>query len=537
MRPLLILAILFVTSLTSSLYADPCSRALERTVGPDGKISEHGLQPVLDFNGRAACMVELIALSPQYKSARTTIDSAQVMAALKTLKQSGSSVGTGGTTNLVSKGLTSNILSAAAEYGALTETTSNQTVTLKGALGGLPVSLINHNKLADCAADLLLIPCINHKWINRLNRVSYGVSFDTSQNSQTINGTPNGKVSGTAQPGTFTANAHQINQITGKVVLMAGNQVTPDNFVKKIASDLDGDVPKSAKDLDAARQSFLTWEQNNRSDFQAWQDAAVKELKSASSGRDLVLKWQELGCSLVNVLGGPINDSCAELAGVRSAAPQDPDLFKNAETLAEKYSGWVSAQYSYAECLRAKPVLSFEYNENRPASQPPNSVFRLIYDQTFKKWTLTFNGAASIYDSTPSTSIPGASRLRDVQAAAEVDYDLTSIGILGSGSSAGLAYYYQNQESPAILNVNPANPVLGVTFTGLPAGATQVFATKGTIHIAQAKLALGSGQSSFHFPVAVTWSNRTELVSKPEWRGQIGISYDFDSLFAQKSTP
>jgi hypothetical protein len=44
---------------------------------------------------------------------------------------------------------------------------------------------------------------------------------------------------------------------------------------------------------------------------------------------------------------------------------------------------------------------------------------------------------------------------------------------------------------------------------------------------------LGPGQSSVRFPIAVSYSNRTELITKPEWRGQVGISYDFDSLFTK----
>jgi hypothetical protein len=41
------------------------------------------------------------------------------------------------------------------------------------------------------------------------------------------------------------------------------------------------------------------------------------------------------------------------------------------------------------------------------------------------------------------------------------------------------------------------------------------------------------GQSSVRFPIAVSWSNRTELITKPAWRAQIGVSYDLDSLFAR----
>ena len=61
-------------------------------------------------------------------------------------------------------------------------------------------------------------------------------------------------------------------------------------------------------------------------------------------------------------------------------------------------------------------------------------------------------------------------------------------------TTLSLAYYFQRQESPSILNVTPGSPITGITFTGLPANASQVFAQKGDIHLAQLKWALGNGQ-------------------------------------------
>jgi len=48
----------------------------------------------------------------------------------------------------------------------------------------------------------------------------------------------------------------------------------------------------------------------------------------------------------------------------------------------------------------------------------------------------------------------------------------------------------------------------------------------------QAKLTLAPVGSNIKVPVSVTYSNRTELIEKPTWRGQVGFTYDFDSLFA-----
>ena len=113
-----------------------------------------------------------------------------------------------------------------------------------------------------------------------------------------------------------------------------------------------------------------------------------------------------------------------------------------------------------------------------------------------------------------------------------MDRKLPALSFLGAATLAG-TYYFQYQNSPSVLKVDPSNPLTGITLTGLSSSATQVFTKKGNLHIAQLKLMLGSGQSNVRFPVAVSYSNRTELLTKPEWRGQIGISYDFDSLFTK----
>jgi hypothetical protein len=205
-------------------------------------------------------------------------------------------------------------------------------------------------------------------------------------------------------------------------------------------------------------------------------------------------------------------------------------------SFASAFAGYAAAERLFYNTQQVpKPVLSFAYNLNRPTNQPSNSVFQLIYGQTVgTKWTLTANGAVSIYNSAPSSSVPGASYLRDVQAGFEADRDLGSLWILGPATACG-AYYFQYQSSPAILNVNPSQPISGITITGLPSTATQIFTQKGSINVAQLKLAFGSSKSNWKFPVSVTWSNRTELITKSTGRAQIGISYDFDSLLSGTS--
>ena len=107
---------------------------------------------------------------------------------VRTDKQAGSSVGTGGTTSLVSKGVTAQAISIAAEYGALTESVNNQVVTVQGSLDGIPAALVRQGLLRYCVPGIAANPCPQEELFSFLRRVSYSVSFNTSQNSQAISG-------------------------------------------------------------------------------------------------------------------------------------------------------------------------------------------------------------------------------------------------------------------------------------------------------------------------------------------------------------
>jgi hypothetical protein len=183
--------------------------------------------------------------------------------------------------------------------------------------------------------------------------------------------------------------------------------------------------------------------------------------------------------------------------------------------------------------LAVPPALSAEFDQNRPISAPENSVFRFIFQKTYKPVTVTVNGAVSIYDSI-QRNVPGAGRLRDSQFAAEVahPFSLSIPDVMVTNFTVSGAFYDQYQSSPAILNVTPGVPVDGVTFVNLPSTATQVYGRKGNIAIGQLKLTAGGG-SAVTVPLSVTYSNRTELIAKPTWKAQIGVSYDFDSLFGK----
>jgi hypothetical protein len=502
---------------------DACPSELKRILtASDGKDSVE-LEQFLTFSRGLNCVVTL--LLTQGSGVELLKDHAAAVRAA--LQQNGTSTGSGNTTSLVSKGTTAQVLSLASEYGAMTEATSGQTVTLSGSLGGIPTALTKNGILSNCGGiNLPGSVCVSNRTVNDLNRISYSVGFNTSSTSQTVAGTTTSSTSGsTAVPATFTASTNTVSSATAKFVILRGAAATISDTVAAVnkltpTSSLSG-VPaaqvKTARDL-----ATSLWNNDILPAVAAWTDNTAKKIAAAGPNNAVQIWLQQAGALM------------AAVCPASAAATCESALLKQLGDYAMFVNGYETGVNAYVESLRKTPLLTFEYDLNRPASQPTNSTFRLIGQNVLGGWTLTFNGAGSIYNSTPFSAIPGSGLMRDFQIAGETSYDFSKMKkstILGH-STASAAYYFQDQTSPAILNVTPGQPASGVTITGLPSTATQVYAQKGNINIVQGKFTFSPGTSGLTVPVSFTWSNRTELVTNnPLWRGQVGISYNFDSLF------
>lgn len=536
-------------ALTTGKPPEVCIERLKHDAKSDQNAVGGGNKKLMEFlslSDNPFCSAYLILNSDQYRAAskyvrgktfsqlQTTVES-QIIKEVKTMsQQTGSSSGTGGSTNLTSKGIAAKFLSVASEYGALTESTSGQTTTVNGTLAGVPVALMKKGIAEECSTKLLAAtPCFNHKVVDYLSRISYSLSYDTSQSGQTISGTAVGSSSGTTQEVTATGTSHSINAVSGKWVIIQGTS-SPTDIQSALSKLVKGQPTPAQKASEAA--AFLQEKElvEAPAKFAQWQsDGAqtlVADMAADSTGKKAIADWVKMGTSFVQTLDSTLTP---DINGIEAA---NSDVIKNAIQLAIDYSAYLGVEEDAAIAVAKPAYLTFEYDENRPANQPTNSVFRgILQHKIGQQASITINGAISIYDSAPSSSIPGASRLRDAQFAMQADEPFSlNTGFTGKvGMTLSEAFYFQDQTSPAILNVNPGSPVNGVSFTGLPANATQIFAQKGNIGIGQIKLSIGTG-SNLKVPLSVTYSNRTELIVKPTWRAQIGVSYDLDSLFQGK---
>jgi hypothetical protein len=495
---------------------------------------------LLDTSTSPLCATYLILSSKQFAAANSASGgrlladvekqfAPQALSQLKAVaQQNGTSTGTGGSTSLTAKGLTSKLLSIASEYGALTQSTSNNTTTVQGTLAGVPLALMQKGAMMECSTRLLaLTPCIHQNLLKWMSRTSYSVSFATLASSAVATTSTTSSATSTAALATSSTNTSGgVNAYSVKAVLVQGA------LDKSAYSDADTQISNAAAvvAVQTAQGALNANEVANAAAFVPFLNARAAALRTtATTGNraGVVAQWRALADQLVSVLGVPV-------AVTPDAAANSPVL-QNAVKLALAYASYLGTEdaVGLAKMLAVPPVLSVEFDQNRPTSAPENSVFRLIFQKTYKPMTVTVNGAVSIYDSA-QPNVPGAGRLRDSQFAAEVAHPFTlSIpGATTTNFTVSGAFYDQYQSSPAILNVTPGAPVNGVTFVNLPSNANQVYGKTGNIAIGQLKLTAGGG-SAVTVPLSVTYSNRTELITKPTWKAQIGVSYDFDSLFGK----
>jgi hypothetical protein len=437
------------------------------------------------------------------------------------LQQAGGNASSGGTTNLVSKNFNSQLFSIASEYGGITQSTSGQTTTFGGSLSGIPLAIEGSTGfpvLPECSASTST-NCLSSKLlVDGLSRFSFSVGVNSSGGTAG-SGTASGG-QGTTQPvvlsSASSASNYSLNQVTAKVAILRKMPTASDlstavgkldqTALSKIAMDKpDKDLqtylkalygsadPNVNNALASAYEALLNGDAKTE-DF-AWRDAARQFATAAS-------------IAAVHNIGANYKETVA--AYLQAAAER-------------------SAQEDTVYTAAIKPTLSVEYDLNTPANQPTNSVFKVIGAWVPGNWTLTLNGAASIYNSQPAPSIPSASRIRDFQLAAEADYKLSkSWPIVGQPTLSG-AFYYQDQTSPSILKV----PISGLPITGLSSSTNQVFTQRGPIDIGQFKISFGKSSSGFSVPLSMTVANRTELLTGMDVRGQIGISYDFSSLLSK----
>jgi hypothetical protein len=242
---------------------------------------------------------------------------------------------------------------------------------------------------------------------------------------------------------------------------------------------LAGDSAAAFKLL-AAEPSYDAWLKETRTAAQGATDATLNEVLLAR-----IVAFQELAVSESTALA------------MLSAATSYQSYLQGRETLIAR--------------IAKAPVVSVEYTNGRPLDSPTTSNFRVIAERGVRGGSLTGNFSLTAFDGDRPA---GTGQLRDVQAAVQYDVPLPQLLSGETPTMVSFALRAQWLREDLILD--------DVLFPG----------TTGTVVVGQVKVLVPVSGSLVRVPIALTVANRSELVKEKLVRGQVGLTFDVDSLVA-----
>jgi hypothetical protein len=440
-------------------------------------------------------------------------------------KQAGASPSSQGTTSMVSKGVASQILSLATEAGALSRTDSKTTSTFR-------VNPINVARLLSGETAFQdYCPVYDYQCDGGLRRalegLSAGVSFYTAPGNATTTAGSTGSAgsSGTSNGGVLGASSQTISGWNVRYDFHVRRSVKDKNFGKSYRDQFQKvytDAVKNGVDLgkkgETLTKSLVVCGKDDKTGqcknsgfdpYQAWLDKYAGQLKSAP------------GSEFDSILKNAVKD-------LVNLAQQYDSTFKND---VQAYATSLSTYLGHRDAQLAdfiNPITySIEYDDDRPTNQPSQSTAKFIVSARPAGFQLTGNFSIQWYDHLLQSSV---NRIRDAQGAVQFDKQFAKDAALSPVLSAG--YYYQYMAGNSLLTL-PSTALAPGTSIPLPGNASELLNTKGSIHLGQAKITFKT-KNGISFPLALTFSNRTDLIKATDVRGNFGITFDLNSLFSKQ---
>jgi hypothetical protein len=451
-----------------------------------------------------------------YAQARSSAVDASPVEEARTDKQVGAPAGAG-SSSVVSKGAVPGILGFAVENGALTQSTSGTTATLRGNLVGWLDLLKNQEFIASYQDGSRLV--------RNLRRVSYSLTLNTDTGAATEEeGAPSSPAA--VSPEAIRARLDNTKQqLAGYSVRVAiVDQRDPRTTANRAAiatfSDTEGAALLRANN---AFDAFLKSPEYNSKWVVETVDALVDParcLKIADPTHCLNVADPRRSLSIADIQ----RIFYQRIEQLRLLMINRIEGFD--ETVAGNllaYQAYDKARMRLYEAMRKRPLFALEYVNARTKDLPDSSTLRLILESNVgSRIDLTAN-AAWTFQNEGSVALPEPRSIggrRDFQLAGQMDVPLGSLAKrLAPGAGIGppvFAVGFLSQK----LTERAAVSFAGNEFTVEP----------GWLHAVQAKVTVPVKGSGVKVPLSVTYSNRTELLKEKEVRGHIGLTFDLDVL-------
>lgn len=419
-------------------------------------------------------------------------------------KQVGTSDNSVGTTSLVSKGVGA-IVGVALESGSIQQTTSGNVATVT----------LNSAQAADFLSAGAIKPCaviesncsFDRKLLSGLTVIT---TYDVAQANTSTN-------SSAAQAALASLVGNNAPAFTGVSARLDFHARKKNVQLTDLVNTYQSSSYLSATSTYASAFNDLIASIDSNPDYQKAISDAITDLTNVTT-YDTDGKVNQVLLNLKIAIANIINKNASTTAAF--------------QTYASAENAYRGARDTALQAVLNKWTVSFQYDYNRLANQPDQSGFRAIYSyrrdaDNDKILQVTANAGATIYDSLLGST---TSRLRSAQAAFQLDYTATSTTSKVQAVVSG-GYYFQYMVAAGLLTL-PSTDLAPGTSIPLPGNASELLNTTGPIHVGQGKVTVSIKGTNISIPLALTFSNRTDLIKASKVGGNFGITYDFSSLFA-----
>lgn len=448
----------------------------------------------------------------------------------------GGNAAAGSSDAVATPGLT-DLIAFAVSSGAVTQTVSQNMVTLSANGDGFyrflagqdPACLHSSLTAPDTAGNGVLTGCDPPSWAKN---VALSASFNASTGgSQVITG--QSVADGTTQSALVNVTRKNFSSATAKYAFVnnkaPGSQQTmvkfsqfQNNFFNLIGPSarlfayLKGLLDRPALAPLAETSGCAGLEHGEaQTVFLVWRCRAANQLRTAAS-------TEKRG-----VLMEQIQELFAQFRSM------DPLFDVKVRQLTEESVKYIAANAVTASDQPSGPMLTADYTFSKPTLEPELHNFTFIFAYTPEATgnttpgTFTGNLGFSLYaKSQPSDTKGNTATFRNAQAAVQFDRAWT---VNQTSLQVSLAGYFQYQVNQGLI-VIPAGSTIPGTNIMVPGDASMLLAPKGLISVAQAKVTIHVPKCSTPIPLGFSWSNRTDLLKGSEVRGHIGFSFDSIAL-------
>ena len=419
-----------------------------------------------------------------------------------------------GTTSVVSKGSVPYLLGLAVENGALTQMTSGTSVTFRTNPTGLITALQKHG-YAESGPNAYTDPVIKF-----VKNFSATVTFNTGA---TTGATTTGQGS---QTQAFATAAQQISSFDVRYDIYNHRDPRDRKYNARweaLRAEQLGELAVNAQQFAARLRGVTPVDPEQAKKYKHWLDNAKARVAKAD------VNAPDSASDSVQTAVFAVADDFVNTFG------SDPAVKSLASAGSQALSDYLKTTTKIRDLISKSPIVTLEYTDmlqgsittamasanpqatTTSAKLPSLSNFKLIVaGGTGLGITLTSNASLTIFNSIPAGTKTG--RVRDFQLSGEVDVPITEIKSLGvpTVTFSGLFLSLQQQPLGMPIEVN-----------GVPVNM------KGNLGLAQAKITFpvkkGSG---VQVPLSITYASRTEFNREHDVSGQIGVTFNLDSVFA-----